>query len=80
MKTDLGHLSKNKETYYLIAVCLTQYNQIYENTRSTYVSNVERIKREMEILEKRCQVYRSKLVSKNSHIIIDIVCCRCQKI
>ena len=74
MKTDLGHLSKNKETYYLIAVCLTQYNQIYENTRSTYVSNVERIKREMEILEKRCQVYRSKLFSKSRHIIINIVC------
>ena len=59
MKTDLGHLAKNKETYYLIAVCFTQYSQIDEDIRSTQrVRSVEIIKRDLEILEKRCQPYK----------------------
>ena len=66
MKTDLGHLARNKETYYLIAVCFTQYSQIDENTRSTQrIRSVERIKRDLEILDKRCQPYKRTRFKKN---------------
>merc|ERR1712131_4748 len=62
MKTDLGHMAKNKETYYLIAICLTQWNQINEETRSPNGGgSIDRIKRDLEILEKRCQPYRRSL-------------------
>jgi len=75
IKSDLGHLSKNKETYYLIAVCLTKCSQIDENMRSAQrVRNVEIIKRDLKILEKRCQPYKRSLFSEKSDLRVSLVC------
>ena len=64
MKTDLGHLARNKETYFSIAVCITRY--------SVERMSVERIKRDLEILEKRCQPYKRTRFSKTAGLRVTI--------